>query len=127
MKIKKHIVWRGTKYKENSEIKFWSNKIKGKGDKTLSKDSPSLRGWKKVIVLKPIGDPETTFSMGFIPVSGGTKISNIVRKIRKGPFGMRLCPDDCELFIAGNDGKLKLEFVKYADIADKTESELPVY
>ena len=127
MEIKRHIVWRGTNYGKNREIEFWSNKIKGKGDETLPKDSPSLRGWKKVIVLKPIGDPETTFSMGFIPVSGGTKISDIIRKIKKGPFGMRLCPDDCEFFIVSNSDKVKLELVRYADITDKTESELPLY
>jgi len=127
VEIKKHIVWRTTNYKKNRRIKFWSNKVKGKGDKTLPKDSLSRRGWKKVIVLKPIGDPETTFSMGFIPASGDTKISDIIRKISKGPFAMRLCPDTCKYFIASNNGKLKLEFVKYADMTDGTEPELPVY
>lgn len=127
MEIKKHIVWRGTNYGKNRKLKFWSNKIKGEGDETLPKDSPSLRGWKKVIVLKPIGAPETTFSMGFIPVSGGAKISDIIRKIKKGPFGMKLFPDDGEFFIASNTGKVGLEFVKYTDMADKIESELPVY
>jgi len=126
VEIKRHIVWRKTNYGKSRKIKFWSNKIKGKGDKTLSKDS-SLRDRKKVIVLKPIGDPETTFSMGFIPVSGDTKISNVIREIEKGPFGMRLDLYGCEPFIASNTGKVGLKFVKYVDIADKTESELSVY
>ncbi len=127
MEIKKHIVWRTTNYGKNRKIEFWSNRIKGKGDKTLPKDSASRRGWNKVIVLKPIGSPETTFSMGFIPASGDTKLSDIIRKIEKGPFGMRLCPDDCELFIASNDGEVKLKLVRYAHIGDKTKPELPVY
>ena len=126
MEIKKHIVWRGTNYGKNRKIRFWSNKVKGKGDETLPKDS-YLKDRKKIIILKPVGDPETTFSMGFIPVSGNTKISNVIRKIERGPFGMRLLPDDCELFIASNDGKVKLEFVRYAYIADEIDSELLVY
>jgi len=127
VEIKKHIVWRTTNYGKNRKIEFWSNRIKGKGDKTLPKDSASRRGWNKVIVLEPIGDPETTFSMGFIPASGDTKVSNIIRKIEKGPFGMRLLPDNGKFFIAGNTGKLGLEFVKYADMTDGAEPELPVY
>lgn len=127
MEIKKHIVWTEIDFGKNRKLGFWSNKIKGKGDKTLPKDSPSLRGWKRVIVLKPIGAPETTFSMGFIPVSGNARISNVIRKIEKGPFGMRLLPDAGKFFIASNTGKVGLKFVKYVDITDKTESELSVY
>ena len=127
MKIKRHIIWRRVKY-GNNRFKFWSCKITGKGDKTLLKDSLFPRDWKKVIVFRPTGDPETTFSMGS-SIAGITKVkvSDIVRMIKKGPFGMRLRPYDCEFFVASNVGKVGLEFVKYADIADETEPELFVY
>ncbi len=118
--------WRKVDYGKDRKLKFWSYKVKGEGDKALAKDSP-LRGWKKIIVLMPIGGPETTFSMGFSAISGDTKVSDVVRKIKKGPFGMRLGPEDCEFFIASNDNEVGLEFVGYTDIADESKSELPLY
>jgi len=128
VEIKKHQILRTVKYRNKRGSRFWSNKIKGKGDQTISKDLLFPRDWKRVIVLRPIGDPETTFSMGsVIAGTNKVKVSNIVRPIRKGLFGMRLGSDDCEFFVASNTGKVKLEFVKYTDIADETEPELSVY
>jgi len=127
VEIKRNIIWRTTKYGKNRKIKFWSKKIKGVGDGTLPKDSLSRRGWNKVIILEPIGDPETTFSIGFIPAFGDTKVSDTKRKIRKGPFGMRLCPDVCEFFITSNDGEVQLKLVGYAHMGDKTKSGLHLY
>lgn len=118
--------WRKVDYGKDRKLKFWSCKIKGKGDKDLAEGSP-LRDWKKIIILEPVGDPETTFSMGFSTVSGDTKVLSVDRKIKKGPFGMRLGPEDCEFFIASNNNEVGLEFVEYIDIADKSKSELPLY
>lgn len=126
MKVKRFQRWKKVNYGNKKKFKFWSHKIKGEGDKALTKDSP-LRDWKKIIVLRSIGDPETTFSMGFSTVSGDTKVSNVLRKIKKGSFGMRLGPEDCNFFIASNESKVGLELVEYTDITDESKLELPLY
>ena len=126
MKVKKLQIWRKVDYGDERKFKFWSSKVKGKGDETLAKDS-SLKDWKKVIVLKPIGNLKTRFSMGFSSIFGETKVSSAIRRVEDESFGMRMGPEDCDFFIVSNEGEVGLEFVEYADIDDKTKSELPLY
>ena len=110
--------WRKrVKYGDKDEFKFWSSKVKGKGDKTLEKGT-FLKEWTKVIVLTPKGKPDTIFSMGFSSVFGDTEVSNALRKIEEGPFGMRMGPEDCEFFIASNQGEVVLDFLCYTHIAE---------
>jgi len=104
-----------SKYEDKGEFKFWSSEVEGKGDETLGKGT-SLEEWTKVIVLMPKGNSDTIFSMGFSSVFGDTIVSDAVRRIGEGPFGMRIGPEDCEFFIVSNQGEVKLDFVCYAHI-----------
>lgn len=107
--------WRDIKFADEKEFKFWAS-VTGKGDKSLSSGTPQGK-WKKSIILKPIGELGTTFSMGFNSVIFGiTRISDAIRKVEQGSFGMRMGPEDCDFFIASNDGKVKLEIVRYIGI-----------
>ena len=106
---------RKVEYGDKDEFKFWSPKVKGKGDKTLEKGTP-LEKWTKVIVLMPIGSPDIIFSMGFSSVFGDTIVSDAVRRIGESSFGMRMGPEDCEFFIVSNQGKVELDFVHYVHI-----------
>ncbi len=108
--------WKRTvEYGDKGEFKFWSPKVKGKGDETLEKRT-SLEKWTKVIVFMPEGSPDTIFSMGFSSVFGDTIVSDAARRIEEGPFGMRMGPEDCEFFIVSNQGEVELDFVRYAHI-----------
>lgn len=126
MKVKRWQIWKKVIYGKKNASKFWSPRIKGEGDKNLAKDSP-MKDWRKIIVLKPTGEPETSFSMGFSDIFGNTKVSSAKRKVKEGPFGMRMGPDDCEFFVVSNDDAVGLKFVEYADIGDETEPELQLY
>lgn len=110
-------------YGSKDEFRFWSEKVKGEGDKDLEAKRP-LEKWRKVIILKPKGSPDTIFSMGFSSVFGDTIVSNLVRRIEEGPFGMRMGSEDCEFFIVSNQGKVELRFSRYADI---NESGIDLY
>ncbi|MBU2540099.1 hypothetical protein KJ786_02985 [Patescibacteria group bacterium] len=86
------------------------------------------KDWRKIIILMPTGDPKTRFSIGFYK-DDIYKLSTATRKVRNGPFGMRMGPENCGFFIVSNkkDRRLGLKFVEYADIDDKTYSKLPLY
>jgi len=116
MKEIKNQHWRDVKFGDEREFRFWSS-VTGKGDEALLPGSP-LGNWRKIIVLKPMGDLETVFSIGFSSISGDTKVSDATRRIKEGPFGMRMGPEDCDFFISSNDGKIELEIVQYIDIAE---------
>ncbi len=128
MKIKRFQIWlwRKINYGDVKKFKFWSAQVKGEGDQTLAKDS-SLQDWKKVVVLAPLGSPKTTFSMGFSDAFGNTKVSTATRRVKEGPFGMRMGPENCLFFIASNKGIVELEVVGYTTIDDETRSELTLY
>ena len=126
MKVTRWQIWKKVIYGNKNAFKFWSPKVKGESDKDLSKDSP-MKDWRKVIVLRPIGNPETTFSMGFSDIFGNTKVSSAKRKVKQGSFGMRMGPDDCGFFVVSNDDMVELKFVEYADITDEAKSELQLY
>lgn len=123
MKIKRFQIWRKINYRDIKKFRFWSVLVRGEGDETLAPGS-SLKAWKKVIVLKPLGEPKTVFSMGFSDNFGHIMVSSASRRVEEGPFGMRMGPEDCRFFIASNNGEVGLEFVEYATIAD---SELVLY
>jgi len=117
MKIIQDQHWRKIEYNNTTEFKFWSEKAKGKGDESLPPGTP-FESWRKIVILKPLGEPESTFSMGFSSIFDGAEISDATRKVKDGPFGMRMGPEDCEFFIVSNDGKVELEIVQYVDIAE---------
>ena len=118
MKIKRFQRWRKVEGGDKKKFKFRSSLVKVEGDKSLSKDAP-IRSWTKIILLRPVGLlGRCKFSMGFRAIDGTTKISNAVRKTGDGCFGMRLGPEDCEFFIASNDGRVYLEAVECVDIKD---------
>lgn len=125
MKVKRSL-WRKIRYGNSEKFTYWSPKIRGKGDETLAEGS-SIKDWRKVVVVQPSGSPETAFSMGFSNVFGDTKISSAVRKVKDGPFGMRMGPKPCDFFIASNQGKVDLRLIEYTDIKDKTKSDLFLY
>jgi len=102
-------------YGNKDIFKFWSPKVKGEGDKKLEERTGPEK-WTKVIVLMPKGNPDNIFSMGFHSVFEDIIVSNAVRRIERGVFGMRMGPKDCEFFIVSNQGKVELDFVRYADI-----------
>lgn len=118
--------WRRIKYRNRKRFHFWSPQITGKGDETLAKDAP-IHSWRRIIVLKPIGGNNNAFRIGYKDFLGNTKISNAERVIRQGPFGMRMGPQDCNFFIASNDGKVDLELGEYFDKDDEAISKLTVY
>ena len=60
MKIKRFQIWRKVNYGDVRKFRFWSPPVRGEGDENLAKDY-SRKNWKKVIILKPIGDPINTF------------------------------------------------------------------
>jgi hypothetical protein len=126
MEIKRFQVWRKINYGDAKKFKFWSPQMSGKGDGTLTKGAP-LNDWKKVIIFSPRGYPKTAFSIGFKDISGLSKISRAIRRVEQGPFGMRMGPEDCNFFVASNEGEVRLEVLGYADINDKTRSKLPLY
>ncbi len=105
------------KYGDKDTFKFWSSKIKGKGDETLEK-GVSLKKWTKVIILNPKGEPDTTFLIGYVPYFGDITVARVTRRIYRGPFGMRMGPEDCEFFIVSNHKEVELEFVRYAPIGE---------
>lgn len=107
MKIMKWQRWRNITHGGEGKFKFWSGLVKVEGDKTLEKGCP-MKNWKRAIVLGPVGDSKVRFSMGFKAIDGTTKISTATRRIEDGLFCMRLGPDDCEFFIASNDGRVYL-------------------
>ncbi|MFH1671297.1 MAG: hypothetical protein ABH889_00765 [Candidatus Portnoybacteria bacterium] len=123
MKIKKNQSWRKVNYRDEGKFKFWSLLVRGEGDEKLANDSP-MDQWKKVIILRPLGDPKTIFSMGFSDNLGNVKVSNATRRVAEGPFGMRMGPEDCHFFIASNNSEVRLELVDYTVI---DESELTLY
>jgi len=123
MKEIKDQCWKNVKFGNKNEFRYWSPKVMGKGDKDLSPDSP-LGDWRKIIILKPTGDPEAVLLVGFSSVFGDTQISSVPRQVKEGPFGMRMGPEDCNFFIVSNDGKVELKIVQYIDIA---ELELDLY
>lgn len=123
MRIIQNQHWRKIKYGNTTEFEFWSEKVKGKGDESLLPGTP-FESWRKIVILKPLGKPESTFSMGFSSIFGKTEISDATRKVKDGPFGMRMGPEDCEFFVASDDDSIGLDFnVKYVDIAE-LESDL---
>lgn len=127
MKIKRFQIWRKVVYGDFRKFRYWSPRIWGERDRSLTIESPR-KDWKKIIVLKPIiSPPGTIFSIGFITVSGHVEVSTVTRKVEDGPFGMRMGPDDCGFFIVSNEGEVWLSFVEYADISDKLKSDIPVY
>jgi hypothetical protein len=126
MKVIKWQIWKNVLYRDRTSFKFWSAKIPGTGDKSLPKGDP-IKKWRKIIVLRPIGNLETVFSVGFNDILGRSKVSSATRKIKDGLFGMRMGPDDCQFFVASNTGEVKLEFVEYSDIGDESWSKLPLY
>lgn len=119
-------IWRRVNYQDRSKFRFWSRKIRGEGDRDLVKGT-LLKHWKKVIILRPIGASETSFSMGFADVFGNTKISTAKRQVKEGVFGMRMGPEDCDFFIASRAGRVGLAFVEYAEIDDETKSGIFLY
>lgn len=120
-------VWWKVTYGNGMGFHFWSSRINGEGDTNLVKGSPRSK-WKKIIVLKPTGDPEASFSMGYCDTFGNAKISSARRKVKEGSFGMRMGPEDCEFFIASKKSyPVNLEFVEYADIDDKNKSDRSLY
>ncbi len=126
MRIKWSRFWHKVNYGDKRKFKFWSPQVNGMSDKALAKDS-SLKDWKKVIILRPIGDPKTTFSIGFKDILGNTKVSSAVRRVGEGSFRMRMGPENCDFFIVSNKNEVGLEFVEYANISDETKSKLPLY
>jgi len=115
-------LWPKVQY-NSRKFKWWSVKVKGEGDTALSKGSPRGR-WRKIIILQPLGAPNTTFSIGFSSAFGETRISTAQRKVVEGPFGMRMGPEDCWFFIASNKGEVELNLMRYVDI---DELDLPLY
>ena len=126
MTIEKNQKWRVVEYGDKAEFKFWSGKVTGKGDESLSSESP-IDSWKEIIVLVPYGNPETKFSIGLSTVFGVTQMSDAERKIGDGCFGMRMGPDNCDFFIASNEGEVKLVFMKYIHISEAPKHEVVVY
>ncbi len=126
MKTVKWHSWKGILYGDTGRFKFWSAQITGEGDENLSKDAP-MKDWKKVVVLRPLGNPETVFAIGFSNKFGSTKISTAPRKIKEGPFGMRMGAEDCQFFITSNTEAVKLELVGYVDVDDKSQANLSLY
>lgn len=119
-------------YHDTRRFWFWSSLVRSEGDKSLPPSSPKSpskqwKTWRKVIKLRPQGDPTTHFSMGFKDAFGRVMISTAKRRVGDGPFGMRVGPEDCELFIVSNEGLVGLEFVKYTNINDPAEAETPLY
>lgn len=123
MKIKKSQKWQEVSYRDVKKFRFWSTQVRGEGDETLAEDS-SLKNWKKVVILKPLGNPKTTFSMGFSDAFDHTEVSNAKRRVEEGPFGMRMGREDCRFFIVSNSGIVGLEVVGHTTIA---KSELSLY
>lgn len=126
MKTKRFQIWRKVGYGDTRKFRFWSPQVRGEGDETLAKNS-SLKDWKKVVVLRPTGNPKTTFSMGFSDVFGNIKVSSATRRAEEGPFGMRMGPEDCRFFIVSNGGAVGLEVVGHTTIDDATKSDLSLY
>jgi len=126
VKIKRFQIWRKISYRDVKKFRFWSTQIRGEGDETLAKES-SLKDWRKVVVLKPLGDLKTVFSVGFSDNFGNVKVSKASRRVEEGPFGMRMGPEDCRFFIVSNNGEVGLEFAEHTTIADVTKSELALY
>lgn len=126
MQIKRLQFWKGAIFGDLSLFPFWSKKVWGEGDESLSKQSP-MRKWKKTIILSPFGNPDTVFSPGFIDILGACKISSLTRKVEDGPFAMRMGPDDCWFFIASKKGMVYLDSIGYADIDDKSKNHLSLY
>lgn len=117
--------WRSVEYR-GAEFGFWSPKIKGRGDSSLANDS-SMESWAKIILLSPTGKPDTMFSIGFSDVFGNTKISSAKRKVKDGPFGMRMGPQDCEFFVASAEDSIGLAFMKYVSIEDRAMQKVALY
>lgn len=126
MKKKIFQFWRKIEYGDRTKFKFWSLKVKGEGDKNLAKKTP-MRKWRKIIILNPIGELETVFSIGYSDIFGNTKICNAKRRVGQAYFGMRMGPEDCEFFIVSNYGEVELEFIKYVDIKDLSYSNYSLY
>jgi len=128
VKIKKSQKWQEVNYRDERKFRFWSLQVRGEGDQTLTKDS-SFKDWKKVIILKPLGRSKTTFSMGFSDNFGNTKVSNAIRRVEEGPFGMRMGSEGCRFFIVSNssNGIVGLEVVKHTTIDDESRSETALY
>ena len=125
MKIKKSWFWRKINYRDG-RFQYWSAEIKGERDPKMAEGS-SLKDWKKVVLLRPLGSSATTFSMGFSDLSGQSKVSSSTRRVGDGLFGMRMGPKDCLFFIVSNNGTVGLEVAGYTTINDATKSELVLY
>ena len=68
-----------------------------------------MSNWRKVIVLRPIGPSDASFSMGFVDHMGFTVATNGQRRVSDGPFGMKIGFMDRDFFIATHDNcELKL-------------------
>ena len=116
--------WLRTQYGESGL--FWSAVIFGLGDKSLPLKAPR-KTWKKVIILKPLGNPETIFSPGFNDTFYNTKVSTCRRKVKDGPFGMRIGRESCGFFAVSTDALVNLEFVRYVNIGNKKYADRPLY
>ncbi len=98
-------------YGDANEFRFWSQKVVGLGDSL-----PFLQRWNKVIILMPIGDQEAVFFIGFDPFNPNSrnKVSSIKRKVKDGPFAMKLGKRDCGFFVTSNDSRVNLKSTGYA-------------
>ncbi len=111
LKVKKFQKWETVKYGDILKFKFWSQKVEETGliYKSTLNSFPVGRNWTGIVILKPIGLPETEFFIGYYsPKENITEISKSRRKVMDGKFSMRITKDPCFFFIASNEGDVDL-------------------
>lgn len=102
------------------DLRFWSNEAIAKGDprspKNYGRGPLNWLGkaffWKRRVILVPSGLPETRFVVVFRDEDGYMACSR-ERRVKDGPFMMRVGPRDIRFFILGNYGNIGLSIAGY--------------